>query len=516
MTVLRIASRKSDLARIQVYQVARALKKVDRSIEFKFQFSQSLGDKNLNDPLWQMPEKGVFTRDLQQNLIDEDCDLVVHSWKDLPIEGFDQTEVVATLEREDSRDLLLFKPATLADFASRLTQNLKIFSSSPRRSHNLPALLKQLLPLKISEIEFSAVRGNVGTRIDKFINSDADGLIVAGAAINRLLDVPDEFEAELKTAAVQLKKKLSTLCWMFLPLKENPTAAAQGALAIEIRKDRSDLRHLLEKINHQATFAAVSRERSILSEHGGGCHQKLGISLQQRSFGNVLSVRGLDEKTQTAIAQWQLLGASTALARAHEHEIWPQRPEESSFFKRKFLNCSKPSNIGAFMVSRADAMPLHWTPNQVSQEILWVSGAKTWRQLAERGYWINGSCEGLGEAKPSTALIDSSLRWCKLSHTQSVDSEDSNFEPLATYELIPKRAEESPKFLNRQHYFWMSATAFKRALDLDPSILTAQHSCGPGNTYKILIPYFKNQGLELRICLDFDHWRQSLLADPQD
>ena len=82
-----IGSRRSDLARIQAYQVGETLRGAHPQIEINYSFHESLGDKNLNDPLWQMPEKGVFTQDFREGLLRGDFDLVVHSWKDLPLEG---------------------------------------------------------------------------------------------------------------------------------------------------------------------------------------------------------------------------------------------------------------------------------------------------------------------------------------------------------------------------------------------------------------------------------------------
>src|SRR2546427_1150063 len=102
-----IASRRSELARIQALQVGEALHRAHPQIEINYSFHESLGDKNLERPLWQMPEKGVFTQDFREGLLRGDFDLVVHSWKDLAIEHDPETEVVATLPRADARDLLL-------------------------------------------------------------------------------------------------------------------------------------------------------------------------------------------------------------------------------------------------------------------------------------------------------------------------------------------------------------------------------------------------------------------------
>ena len=100
---LTIASRRSELARIQAYQVGDALLQAHPQLEIKYSFHESLGDRNQNDPLWQMPEKGVFTQDFREGLLRGDFDLVVHSWKDLAIEFDPETEIVATLPRAKIR-----------------------------------------------------------------------------------------------------------------------------------------------------------------------------------------------------------------------------------------------------------------------------------------------------------------------------------------------------------------------------------------------------------------------------
>src|SRR5215204_1787714 len=93
---LIIAARRSELARIQAYQVGDALAALP-SISIEYSFHESLGDRNQTDPLWQMPEKGVFTSDLREGLLNGHFDLAVHSWKDLEIEENADTLVAATL-----------------------------------------------------------------------------------------------------------------------------------------------------------------------------------------------------------------------------------------------------------------------------------------------------------------------------------------------------------------------------------------------------------------------------------
>ena len=131
--------------------------------------------------------------------------------------------------------------------------------------------MPDLLPWKASKIEFHPIRGNIQTRLSKFLNDSLDGVVIAKAAIDRL--AKDEDFVEL------YKKNSDLFSWMILPNSINPCAPGQGALAIEVAENNDFANSIAASINDQSTFDAVSREREILSQHGGGCHQKIGVSI---------------------------------------------------------------------------------------------------------------------------------------------------------------------------------------------------------------------------------------------
>src|SRR6184192_507482 len=147
---LVLAARRSALARIQAIQVGEALRRVHAQLTIDYSFRESLGDRNQNDPLWQMPEKGVFTQDFREGLLRGEFDLVVHSWKDLAIENDPETEIVATLPRADARDLLLVRRDRWNEVER--TGVMSILTSSPRRAYNLDSFLRDSLPAKINEL----------------------------------------------------------------------------------------------------------------------------------------------------------------------------------------------------------------------------------------------------------------------------------------------------------------------------------------------------------------------------
>jgi len=498
-----IASRQSDLARIQAYQVGDTLKEKHPDIEIEYHFRASLGDINQDDPLWKMPEKGVFTQDFLESLIDGNCDMVVHSWKDLPIEDRPQTDIVATLARADQRDLLLMPKAHLDRVLT--SKKLRILSSSPRRAHNLAPFFSSMFPGRDVDIDFVDVRGNIATRIEKCLSGDTgDALIVAKAAIDRILSAPRQ---EFHEPAQVLRKSLSQCHWSVLPLSINPTAAAQGALAIEIRKDNDAIRQLLASINDEQTFERVNRERVLHTGFGGGCHQKIGVSIFPTHFGEVESIRGLTEDGKS-LDSFTLLNNSIN-AQGPSQNFWPKSTSDQKRLagRSKIPNIENPGSH--LFVARSEALPANWELNE--DQCVWVSGIKSWQRLAGRGIWVNGCNDSLGEKQELNIdnLLTDDKPWRKLGHTQSPSTE--TMELLATYELNwPEDLTEISETLKQaNHFYWMSGSLFKKALEAEPSIKQAQHYCGPGNTYEALRGILGSEE-NLHISLSYQSWHDMM------
>ncbi|MEN0059056.1 MAG: hydroxymethylbilane synthase, partial [Bdellovibrio sp.] len=382
---LKISARKSDLARLQAYMVGEALKKAHPSLQLEFRFKESLGDKNLTDPLWKIPEKGLFTEDFYGELIREETDLVVHSWKDLPTEQKPDTVIAATLPRADQRDLFLFKASQ--EQQVRESGALRVYSSSPRREYNLSPFLKTHLPFPLEKVEFQSVRGNIPTRVRKLLEDpQVDALIVAKAALDRLLVAE---QAEFKEVRELLRSYLQQVKWMVLPLSINPNAAAQGALAIEVKSTRQDILRLLEPIHSAETALCAQKERDILASHGGGCHQKIGVAVLHRPYGVVTLLNGLTD--QGVILQQRSLQSSAAAPRFSSDKMWSEEVQG----ERVPLTPSAPlsSLHQALYVAKASAWPAHLKFSGV----LWAAGLTTWKKLAEAGQWVHGCAESLGE-----------------------------------------------------------------------------------------------------------------------
>jgi hydroxymethylbilane synthase len=492
----RILSRASDLARLQAFLVGRALEAHAPDTTITYLTRTASGDRDTDTPLAAMPDKGAFTADLTGGLLTGEADLVVHSWKDLPLEGRPDTEIAATLERADPRDVLLIR----RDVVTKRPAVIRILSSSPRRAWLIDPVLPELLPWPVSRLEWLPVRGNIATRLTRLIEGRGDALLVAKAALDRLLG----FGPPLEAAAQVVRALLDQTRWMVLPTREVPGAPAQGALAIEIAANApAALRDRIRAISHQPTWHAVMAEREILAAYGGGCHQAVGATVLPREYGRVVSVRarsaagGRDER-------WSLIDAGAAPPRASRAEhIWP-RPDERRHAQadRRPLDVAQPTDDHGYFVARADALPESWQVSGDADRLVWAAGGTTWRRLAARGVWVNGSAEGLGDDEPAVRwLAGRPVAWHRLTHA-GVDDAGA----LATYEVDVTLPAD---LASRTHFFWMSGTAFRRALATWPSIRQGWHGSGPGRTAQAVRDAIGPSD-RVRVWLDYDQWHQEV------
>ncbi len=512
---LVIAARKSDLARLQAYSVGEQLLHKWPNLKIQYLFKSSFGDRNQDVPLWQMPEKGAFTEDFIEDLREARVDCVVHSWKDLPAEERPDTEIIATLRREDPRDLLLFKKSS---WPLRKDRRVQILSSSPRRVHNLGSFLREIFPDSV-EVEFEPVRGNIPTRLRKWRDSDSDGLVVAKAAMDRLLSSSVE---EFKPVQQELRSYMQDQLFAVLPLSENPTAAAQGALAIEIRRGDARVRELFEAINEPEHFADVQAERESLKGWGGGCHQKIGITHFRAPEFKVIFQRGETDQGE-CLDQVRLeeFDKEQAPRPPSPQACWPHDLKENKdFFERRAVAPDEvlkrlvehgQNQRGGFWISRAEALPENFEIPEARW--VWCAGVPSWKKLLARGLWVHGCSDSLGETRPEIDALagekgDAPLQWLKLTHREATHL--TEFPALATYELIPRRS-EPPDWQGCTHFFWSSGSLFLRALELAPELRQAWHFCGPGNSYREIVQALGSAERVFRIT-GWSEWRMKYIS----
>lgn len=496
--MIKIISRKSDLAIIQACLVGDAIKDRKSDMFIEYLYKDTRGDIDLTTPLSQLPEIGVFTSDLRESLINEEADIAVHSWKDLPINLTKGTKIIGTLPRADMRDIIFFKKKNLDKIEKNKTLNL--LTSSPRREYNLNTFLKNALPYKIEKISFDNIRGNIPTRLNKYFFGDADGIVLAKAALDRLLNNNTDLSKDIR-------KILDSSNWLIPPLSENPCAPAQGAIAIEVKDGRDDIINLIREINDTETFESVQIERNILSSYGGGCHQKIGVSYEKRDFGDVLTLKGMTDDN-IALNQRKIERkeeSNNSWYNIDQNKIYPSDLKNYNFFSRNNLkdHIEEISSLRSKNILASRANVLDGKIKIDSSNILWSSGVKTWFQLVKKGYWVNGSFDSLGENEENLKFIANN-DWVKLTHKDSLDFFIND--RLFTYRLTKNKISED--LSEKSHFYWMSGSAFEYAIEQFPIILEKFHSCGPGNTYEIIKKNVTED--RIKIFLNYEDWKDEI------
>ena len=241
-TPLKIGTRASLLAMAQAHETRSRLMAAHGLPETAFEIVPltTTGDQIQNRALADAGGKGLFTKELEDALLDGRIDIAVHSSKDMPTELPDGLELCAFLPREDPRDAFIGKAATSI---AELPHGVKVGSSSLRRQ----ALIRRMRP----DLDVVLFRGNVQTRLRKLDEGVAQGTILALAGLKRL----------------QLEHIVTDL----MPLDAFPPAPGQGAICIESRIGDDGVVAMLAAINHEPTGQALACERAFLAALDGSC-----------------------------------------------------------------------------------------------------------------------------------------------------------------------------------------------------------------------------------------------------
>ena len=239
-----IGSRGSKLALWQAEQARQRLRSIHPQLEINIEIIKTTGDVQ-SDPLSVIGGKGVFTKELEDALLDGRIDIAVHSLKDLPTILPEGLAISAICEREDARDALVLRSSFGASEASlsSLPERAVVGTSSQRRLSQLKALR--------GDVEVRDLRGNVDTRIRKLDEGQYDAVILASAGLLRL----------------GLENRISAR----IPISDMLPAVGQGAIAIETRRDDEFVVEATSRLDHRETRLVCLAERAFLRGLGGGC-----------------------------------------------------------------------------------------------------------------------------------------------------------------------------------------------------------------------------------------------------
>jgi len=488
---VRLGTRRSALAWVQSSQVAAALRAAHPWLEVELVGIETRGDRVLDKPLSAMDGKEFFTAELDHALAAREVDFTVHSLKDLSLERPKQFVLAAVPKRANPRDIALFA----ADVPQRLAAGagLRIGTSSPRRATLLPPFLAQALPHAArNRIELVTLRGNVDSRVRRLheprgSERQLDGVVLAFAGLSRLFaDTATEREGQKL-----LRELLAGLHVMVLPLTEVPGAPGQGALAVECRADDEATRHLLSVLEDAATRAAVVVERQLLAEHGGGCHQRFGASLQWLpDLGGLLRVAGRNSADRD-IGDRIWVPEVVLQKPVGAVRIW----DGSAVEKSPVTPLMSAAELGtalerpAVFIAHSRALP-ESAAAALQDRTVWTSGTRSWFALAAAGVWVQGCGEGMG-AEAVAGLVGEPLlqlpqpsQWTVLTHRDAVEPWQrgswSGAQVLATYALSDDALPDSAGLASATHVFWSSTAQFERCHRLVAG--NVHHASGPGKT----------------------------------
>lgn len=237
---LTIGTRGSALALWQARHVASIIGESDPAIQVELKIIKTRGDKILDAPLALIGGKGLFTKEIEDALLERSVDLAVHSMKDVPTELPEGLRIAAVMEREDPRDVFI---SANGQNLEDLPQGSRIGTSSLRR--------KAFLLNRFPGLDIISIRGNVDTRLRKIETEHLAGIILAAAGVLRL-----GFQQRITS---------------FLDTGFMIPAIGQGALAIETRMNDPEVESVVRSLNHADTELCVRVERAFLLRMGGGC-----------------------------------------------------------------------------------------------------------------------------------------------------------------------------------------------------------------------------------------------------
>ncbi|MGC5326574.1 hydroxymethylbilane synthase [Brevibacillus sp. SYSU BS000544] len=240
-----VGTRRSMLALTQTNWVIDQLKALDPDSSFKTHEIVTKGDRIVEVTLSKVGGKGLFVKEIEQSLLDNETDMAVHSLKDMPSELPEGLVIGAIPKRVDPRDVLISKDGKTLD---ELPQGAVVGTSSLRRS-------SQLLAYR-PDLQIESIRGNIDTRIRRLKEDNFDAIVLAAAGLERV-----NWDGEIT---------------QFLPVEISLPAVGQGALAIECRSDDEEMLALLQKFDHLPTRLAVTAERAFLHKMQGGCQVPIG------------------------------------------------------------------------------------------------------------------------------------------------------------------------------------------------------------------------------------------------
>ena len=446
---IRIVCRDSVLSLHQANVFIQKMNQIDQNYTFDIIPKKSVGDVQIDKDLTLLEGTDFFTSEIFNQLKNNHADIAIHSLKDMSASHFFSHQAFAVIDRDDCRDIAIFNNNVL----EKIEKNEPIImgTCSPRRNIMASNFLKKGLPTKDNKIKIKIkpIRGNVESRINKLNHLEYDGIILATAGLNRLL----QSNIKEKITAILKDKKI-----MLLPIFECTPAPCQGTIIAEANPDNKKMVALLKKINNQKIFNEVYLEKKYAQQLGEGCNQAFGVvTINQNNF-SYIYVNGKNNKNKW-VEKWYNLPKKP-------NEIFSTIDSKNSFFTKTCIDKIPIVKTNTVFLSNTNAIKNKHA--LINNKHIFVAGTKSWFKLAKQGYWVNGCADELGfenlyplfsmpilKIYVSDCTIitnkDAALRWIK-----------KGYKSIATYQIQPTFNKNIIKQLkNAPAIFWLSYAQYQ-------------------------------------------------------
>lgn len=482
---------------------------LERKTPYQFELVtiKTQGDQIQDKPLWQLEGKDFFTKELDEALLKNEVDLVIHSYKDLGSIRPEGIELGAISSRNFANDILLIKKEMIPKI--QFLSQIVVGTSSPRRIVNLEKSLKDFLPSTKKELRVhcKVLRGNVNTRIEKLLSGQYDAIVLAMAGLERL--------ASHSLSKRTLSKLLNNLDFMILPQSIFPAAASQGALGVEISSNHPQyetLKKILKTFHHEQTAKEVSIERTLFQKYGGGCHLAVGIYAKER-FGHLTTTekgqwnnKEIDERNILIDQKIQFKNAFIGL----EKDSTDQRLIFDELIAKEPIRSKANPSHNLFITSKHT---IHNIPKNAQS--LWSAGVSTWKRLAAQGMWVRGSSDSDGHGvlkefsqSKALSLMLKSKNWSILTRK---GSKISSWPVVPCYQYQMQKPDKSyeQKLNTTEAFYWMSYSQYLAFKEHFPKIKWSEkkHFAGLGKTMQ----QFKAAGIKVYPTLNLQHFKKTYL-----
>lgn len=500
MKTIRLIGRGSRLSLLQLEKVKQKIEVAYPGIDVQIIARNSRGDALQDLPLHTVEGSDFFTQDIFDALSSNEADIAVHSLKDMSSEHFFGAHQFAVVDRDDTHDVAIFQKDIEKKIAAG--QTLIIGTCSPRREEMAIGFLKKALPQLYSgfSIETKHIRGNVDTRLRKLDNGEYDGIILATAGLNRLLNSGEDASA--------IKELLKDKKLMVLPLIECVPAPCQGAIVAEAHPANRGAVSILRTINDAELMNACIEEKRTAKQYGIGCLQRFGVTSIRYGNKQIFYAAGKDSNGES-FSNWTGLPE----IKGNGKTIFSTTDTMGGFFSYQYVSEIPYIRESIAYIANYKAAEQQEIIAQLKTKRIWVAGTKTWLELAKKGLWVEGSADAfgleflqspwqmplIGISKKETAIVtnkQSAAIW-----------QSKGWTTYGTYATTEKYSPEiETKIRQADIIFWTSYRQYEQYRNVIKE--DALHVCPHGETAE----QFKTAGLQPLVFPNikaFQQWKQT-------